>query len=87
MFTTCTNLCIEVINMNATVPRPPSDNVFQVAFKIPKEWTEVADEIAGRLSTPAMKVTRTDVLRQALYAGLQHLRDQGEAKPAKKSRK
>jgi hypothetical protein len=66
--------------MNSTMPRPPSDRTFQVAFKIPEEWVSKADEIAAKLSNPAMRVTRTDVLRQALYAGLQQLHD---TKPSK----
>ena len=56
-----------------TMPRPPSDRTFQVAFKIPETWVEKADAIADKLSTPAMRVTRTDVLRQAVYAGLEAL--------------
>ncbi len=60
--------------MNATsMPRPPSDRTFQVAFKIPEEWVAKADALAAKRSTPAMRVTRTDVLRQALYEGLQSL--------------
>jgi hypothetical protein len=73
MITTFANLRIEVLDMNSTMPRPPSDRTFQVAFKIPEEWVTKADALAEKLSTPAMRVTRTDVLRQALYAGLESL--------------
>jgi hypothetical protein len=65
------------------MPRPPSDRTFQVAFKIPKEWIDQADVIALDLSTPAIRVTRTDVLRQAIYAGLQQL---SPSAPPKKRR-
>jgi hypothetical protein len=57
--------------MNASMPRPPSDRTFQVAFKIPEEWVAMADALAAKRSSPGMRVTRTDVLRLALYEGLQ----------------
>jgi hypothetical protein len=38
---TCTNMQREVVNMQA-MSRPPSENVFQVAFKIPEKWIETA---------------------------------------------
>ena len=65
----------EVLNMQPTMPRPPSDKTFQVAFKIPDEWVEMADELAKKMSSPGMTVTRTDVLRTALWEGLTKMRD------------
>lgn len=56
-----------------TMPRPPSENRFQVAFKIPDAWTKRADAIAAKLSQPGVTVTRTDALRAALARGLDDL--------------
>ena len=61
--------------MQPTMPRPPSDKTFQVAFKISDEWVEMADDLAKKMSSPAVTVTRTDVLRTALWEGLQKMRD------------
>jgi hypothetical protein len=63
------------------MPRPPSENTFQVAFKIPDAWIEKADEIAAKMSRPGITVTRTDVLRSALWEGLEML---GEPKKTKR---
>ena len=57
-----------------TMPRPPSENTFQVAFKIPEAWLEMADEVAAAMSPPGVKMTRTDALRAALFQGLTALR-------------
>ena len=50
MLVTCANLSFEVLNMQTnTMPRPPSDNTFQVAFKIPDSWIAMADQIANQM--------------------------------------
>ena len=56
------------------MPRQPSDNTFQIAFKIPEGWIELADEIAGRKSNAITTTRRTDVLRAALADGLARMR-------------
>jgi len=58
-----------------SMPRPPSDRTFQVAFKIPDDWVELADQLATNMSRPGMTVTRTDVLRSAMWDGLKAMRD------------
>jgi hypothetical protein len=65
-------MSFEVISMTA-VSRPASENVFQVAFKIPKVWIKKADKIAELMSRPGIKTTRTDALRAALIRGLEAL--------------
>ena len=67
------------------MPRPASTNTFQVAFKIPRQWVKDADAVAKRLresvvvsddaqhALSGLSVTRTDVLRAALWAGLQEM--------------
>jgi len=64
------------------VPRPKSENTFQVAFLIPDEWRERADALAERL-TPGVRLSRSDVLRLALGRGLDAL----DAEHPKTSRK
>jgi hypothetical protein len=56
-----------------TMPRAPSDNVFQVAFKIPQEWVKTADDLAARMSRPGVTFTRTDILRAAMARGFEEL--------------
>jgi hypothetical protein len=56
-----------------TMPRPPSENTFQVTFKIPEQWVKMADEIAAAMARPGLTITRTDALRSALADGLQKL--------------
>jgi hypothetical protein len=68
------------------MPRPKSENAFQVAFKIPTEWTERADAIAAKLSQPGVTVTRTDALRAALARGLDDL-ERHPFKPETRARK
>jgi hypothetical protein len=76
---------LEVIDMQ-TMPRPASDNTFQVAFKVPETWIDTADKIAALMSRPGITTTRTDALRAALIRGLDSL--EAELAPATgKSRK
>ena len=65
---------------STTMPRPPSDRTFQVAFKIPEAWVKLADELAVAMSRPGVTMTRTDALRAALATGLEALR--AETAPA-----
>lgn len=64
------------------MPRPASENTFQVTFKIPDAWVKMADAIAAEMSQPGVTMTRTDALRAALARGLESLR--AEHKPTKK---
>jgi hypothetical protein len=66
------------------MPRPKSENVFQVAFKIPKAWTERADAIAAKLSRPGVTLTRTDALRAALARGLEDLESDNDTTKRKR---
>jgi hypothetical protein len=66
--------------MNATMPRPASENTFQITFKVPEEWIAKADALAASMSRPGLTLTRTDALRQALAKGIEVL--QAEAKKA-----
>ena len=63
------------------MPRPPSENTFQVTFKIPDEWIKQADAIAEGMSKPGLRVTRTDALRTALAQGLSTLQAEHVTKP------
>ena len=67
-----------------TMPRPQSENTFQVAFKIPQSWIDMADEIAEAMSQPGLTITRTDALRAALARGLESMR--ADHKPSKSKR-
>jgi hypothetical protein len=66
--------------MNSTMPRPPSENTFQVTFKIPDSWVKKADDVASAMSRPGVTLTRTDALRAALAKGLEVLATEGKAK-------
>lgn len=52
------------------MPRPQSENTFQIAFKVPEAWLTEADEIAAGLSSEGLTATRTEALRAALRRGL-----------------
>ena len=66
-----------------SMPRAPSDNTFQVAFKIPETWVAMADEIAAAMSRPGIATTRTDALRAALWQGLTALHEEHVVAPKK----
>jgi len=55
------------------MPRPQSENTFQVAIKVPQEWVDQADAIAAARSRPGLVVTRTDAIRAAIAHGLETL--------------
>ena len=71
--------------MSSTMPRPPSENTFQVTFKIPDAWVAQADEVAAAMSHPGVTLTRTDAMRAALARGLEALHAE-HAKPARGKR-
>lgn len=54
------------------MPRPTSENTFQVSFTIPPAIVEAADREAERLrrASPGTTTTRTEVLRAALIRGM-----------------
>jgi hypothetical protein len=52
------------------VPRPKSENDRQVTIKLPRAAVAQADELAGRMASPGVHVTRTDALRAAVLRGL-----------------
>lgn len=56
------------------MPRKPSENTKAVSFRIPPEWTELADELAERESGEVIRVTQTEMLRHALKVGLDQLK-------------
>lgn len=62
------------MSATSTMPRPQSENTFQVAFKIPEAWVAMADELAAAMAQPGITPTRTDALRAALWAGLTAMR-------------
>jgi hypothetical protein len=72
--------------MAQSMPRPASENTFQITFKIPQEWIDKADHLASAMSRPGLTLTRTDVLRTALAQGLDALRDEaGKSKKGGRS--
>lgn len=50
----------------------------QVAIRFPESWLARLDRLAEKRSEPGMRVTRTEVLRLAVYRGLVEL--EAEAK-------
>ena len=52
------------------MPRKKSSNVFQVAFKIPRQWVRRADSRVEYLRKLGIATTRTDVLRAWLQLGM-----------------
>ena len=61
------------------MPRPASANTFQVAFKIPEDWVKAADALAMKMGRESVgpidvTITRTDVLRAALFTGLREMK-------------
>ncbi len=55
------------------MPRPKSEFDVQMTFRIPRAWLECADALRAHVSKDGLNVTRTDVLRVALVAGLAKL--------------
>lgn len=67
--------------MRKTMPRPPSDTV-QIAIRVPRDWLQRADALAGQLSRPGVTMSRTDAFRAAIASGFDVL-----TPPAPPSRK
>jgi len=57
----------------------------QVALRLPAYWLDRVDVLASTLSTPAVKVRRTSVLRMAIHRGMESL-EAALAKPKPKPR-
>ena len=56
------------------MPRSKSNNTTQISFKVPEEWLEDADTVAGKMSAGnAITVTRTEAIRIALGRGLKEM--------------
>ena len=56
----------------------------QWAVKLPESFLERADKLAEEMSEPAMRFTRTDVLRMAMYRGVTDLEALQDVKGKKK---
>lgn len=68
------------------MPRPKSENTVQVSFMIPKEWIDLARELATTSSPwPGIKVTRADILRTALGRGLFSMRPKKRDRVARRT--
>ena len=68
------------------MPRPKSDSE-QINLTLPSAWLEQANQYAGWLSRPGMTVGRSDVLRMALAAGMEHVRAEAEKAKAERAAK
>lgn len=55
------------------MPRPKTENTMQVALRIPPAFAKHAEALAKTMSTPGIPLSRTDVLRAAIYEGLERL--------------
>ena len=54
------------------------ESTIQTAVRVPESLLEELDRLADNLSQPGMKVTRTEVLRLALYRGVEQLKREGK---------
>ncbi len=69
------------------MPRRPSENVSQVALKIPTEWLERFDALADRIDvTAGLTATRTGMIRAAIGLGLEELEGLEKARRPQKRR-
>ena len=50
----------------------------QVAIRLPVSWLKELDELAERRSTPATRITRTQVLREMIYTGIEQAKREGK---------
>lgn len=48
-------------------------DIVQIAIRIPREWLDLADEVARSMSRPGWEATRTDAIRAAIIEGLKRL--------------
>lgn len=58
------------------MPRPPSD-LEQISIRVPRAWLDEAEQIALNIRIPGHTVSRADVLRMALFAGLSKFKEEG----------
>jgi len=49
------------------------ETLVQTAVKVPESLLERADEVATKMSQPGMRVTRAEVLRMAMFKGVEAL--------------
>ncbi len=57
------------------MPRPRRiEDAVQVAIRMPQAWVDKAEVIARRRSRKGAAVSRTDILRMAVYRGLKGVR-------------
>lgn len=53
--------------------REKQEQQIQTAFRLPKTLLTRADKLVERMSQPGMKLTRADVVRAALFRGIEQL--------------
>jgi hypothetical protein len=57
------------------MPRPRRiEDAVQVAIRMPQAWVDRAEAIAKKRSRKGASVSRTDILRMAVYRGLRGVR-------------
>jgi len=54
----------------AKVPRPKGPNDTQVSVNLPGNWMDEVEKLVHELARPGEVLTRSDVVRMALRAGL-----------------
>lgn len=52
----------------------------QTAVRVPESWLVRLDRLAEKMSRPGMPVTRTEVLRLAMYRGIEGLERESAGK-------
>lgn len=63
---------LSYIRDKAQTHKPDSESV-QWALKLPKSFLGRADKLAEQMSEPGFRYTRTDVLRMAMFEGVERL--------------
>jgi hypothetical protein len=49
------------------------ENLIQTAVRVSEAALECADRLAEAMSQPGLRLTRTDILRMAIYRGIDQL--------------
>ena len=52
-----------------------TDESVHVAIRLPIMWAKDIEDIAKRMSSPALHIKRVQVLREAIYLGIQQLKE------------
>jgi predicted DNA-binding protein len=55
-----------------------SEEQVQTAIRLPQSLLDRLDRLAEKMSQPGMKITRTEVLRLALFKGVDQLEAEGK---------